>query len=103
VYAVVESGGKQFKVSEGQSLEVEKLPYEVGERVELDRVFLISGDTGVQVGQPTVKGAKVLATVTYQGKRRKIFVFKYRPKERYRRRAGHRQSFTRLRIDEIVV
>lgn len=103
MYAVVESGGKQFKVSEGQSLEVEKLPYAVGERVELDRVLMISDDAGVKVGQPTIEGAKVLATVTRQGKRRKIFVFKYRPKERYRRRAGHRQPFTRLRIDKIVV
>jgi large subunit ribosomal protein L21 len=103
VYAVVEREGKQFKVSEGQSVEVDKLPYAVGERVELDRVLLVSDDTGVKVGQPTIEGAKVLATVTHQGKRRKIFVFKYRPKERYRRRAGHRQPFTRLRIDEIVV
>jgi large subunit ribosomal protein L21 len=103
VYAVVESGGKQFKVGEGQVVEVEKLPYEVGERVELDRVLLVSDDTGVKVGQPTIEGAKVLTTVTHQGKRRKLFIFKYRPRKRYRRRAGHRQPFTRLRVDEIVV
>ena len=103
MYAVVESGGKQFKVSAGQLVEVEKLPYKVGERVELDRVLLVSDDAGVKVGQPTIEGAKVLATVTHQGKHRKIFICKYRPRKRYRRRAGHRQPFTRLRVDEIVV
>lgn len=103
VYAVIESGGKQFKVSEGQSLEVERLPYALGERVELDRVLMIADEAGVKVGQPVIEGAKVLATVTHQGRRRKILVFKYKPKERYRRRAGHRQAFTRLRVDKIVV
>ena len=103
MYAVIESGGKQFKVSEGQSLEVERLPYALGERVELDRVLMIADEAGVKVGQPVVVGAKVLATVTHQGRRRKILVFKYKPKERYRRRAGHRQAFTRLRVDKIMV
>lgn len=103
MYALVESGGKQFKVNEGQSVEVEKLPYAVGERVEFDRVLMISDEGGVKVGQPTIEGARVLATVTHQGKRRKVFVFKYHPRKRYRRRAGHRQLFTRLRIDKIVV
>jgi len=103
VYAVIESGGKQFKVSEGQAVEIGKLPYAVGERVELDRVLMISDDTGVKVGQPTIEGAKVLATVTHQGKHRKVIIFRYRAKERYRKRAGHRQCFTRLRIDKIVV
>jgi len=102
VYAVVETGGKQYKVSEGQIIEVEKLPYEVGETVRLDRVLLIADDGGkVHVGQPTVKGAVVSATVVGQKKGRKIIVFKYRPKVRYRRKYGHRQAYTRLRIDKI--
>jgi large subunit ribosomal protein L21 len=103
VYAVVETGGKQYKVSAGDNVDVEKLPYEVGERVELDRVLLVADGDEVRVGQPTVEGAKVLATVTDHAKGRKIIVFKYKPKERYRRKKGHRQAYTRLMIDEIVV
>ncbi|MBC7249950.1 MAG: 50S ribosomal protein L21 [Anaerolineae bacterium] len=103
MYAVIESGGKQFKVREGELLEVEKLPQAVGEKVEFDRVLLLADEAGVKVGQPTVEGAKVRATVLHHGKHRKVFIFKYRPRKRYRRRAGHRQPFTRLRIDEIVV
>jgi len=103
VYAVVETGGKQYKVSAGETVDVEKLPYEVGEKIELDRVLLVADGNEVQVGQPTVEGAKVLATVTDHLKGPKIIVFKYKPKERYRRKKGHRQSHTRLTIDEIVV
>jgi len=103
VYAVVETGGKQYKVSAGDTVHVEKLPFEVGEKIELDRVLLVADGNEVQVGQPTVEGAKVLATVTDHLKGPKIIVFKYKPKERYRRKKGHRQSYTRLTIDEIVV
>jgi len=102
VYAVVEMGGKQYKVSAGDNVDVEKLPFEVGEKVELDRVLLVADGEEVRVGQPTVEGAKVLATVTDQAKGRKVIVFKYKPKERYRRKKGHRQAYTRLMIDEIV-
>jgi len=103
VYAVVETGGKQYKVGAGDTVDVEKLPFEVGEKIELDRVLLVADGNEVQVGQPTVEGAKVLATVTDHLKGPKIIVFKYKPKERYRRKKGHRQSYTRLTIDEIVV
>jgi large subunit ribosomal protein L21 len=103
VYAVVETGGKQYKVSAGEMVNVEKLPFEVGEQIELDRVLLVADGEEVQVGQPTVEGAKVLATVTNHVKGPKIIVFKYKPKERYRRKKGHRQVYTRLTIDEIVV
>lgn len=103
MYAVVETGGKQYKVSAGEIVDVEKLPFEVGEKIELDRVLLVADGNEVQVGQPTVEGAKVLATVTDHLKGPKIIVFKYKPKERYRRKKGHRQSYTRLTIDEIVV
>lgn len=103
MYAVVETGGKQYKVSAGEIVDVEKLPFQVGEKIELDRVLLVADGNEVQVGQPTVEGAKVLATVTDHLKGPKIIVFKYKPKERYRRKKGHRQSYTRLTIDEIVV
>lgn len=103
MYAVVETGGKQYKVSAGDTVDVEKLPFEVGEKIELDRVLLVADGDEVRVGQPTVEGAKVLATVTDHVKGPKIIVFKYKPKERYRRKKGHRQAYSRLMIDEIVV
>jgi len=103
VYAVVETSGKQYKVSTGEIVEVDKLPLEVGEKIELDRVLLVAEGEEVRVGQPTVEGAKVLATVTDHVKGPKIIVFKYRPRQRYRRKKGHRQNYTRLTIDEIVV
>ena len=92
MYAVVEMGGKQYKVSAGDNVDVEKLPFQVGEKIELDRVLLMADGEEVRVGQPTVEGAKVLATVTDQAKDRKVIVFKYKPKERYRRKKGHRQA-----------
>jgi large subunit ribosomal protein L21 len=103
VYAVIESGGKQYKVQVGQFINVEKLPQPVGEKVELDRVLLVADGKQVQVGRPTVEGAKVLATVARQDRHRKVVIFKYRPKQRYRRTKSHRQLFTRLRVDQIVV
>ena len=102
MYAIVESGGRQYRAEEGHSFSVEKLPYEVGDQIELSNVFLLANDEDVQVGQPTVTGASVKATVIEQYRGKKIFVWKYKPKKRYRRRKGHRQSYTRLRIDEIV-
>lgn len=102
MYAVVKTGGKQYRVSPGDSIEVEKLPHEVGEQVELDQVLLVSNGPGVKIGQPLVKGARVKATVTRQIKGRKVVIYKYRASKRYRRKKGHRQHFTRLRIDEIV-
>lgn len=103
MYAVIETGGKQYKVQEGQFLDVEKLPQAVGETIELDRVLLVSDDEQVQVGRPFIEDAKVLATVARHDKHRKVIIFKYRPRKRYRRTKGHRQPFTRLRIDKIVV
>jgi large subunit ribosomal protein L21 len=102
MYAVVKTGGKQYRVSPGDSIEVEKLPHEVGEQVELEEVLLVANGSSTKIGQPVVKGAKVKATVTRQGTGRKVIIFKYRPSKRYRRRKGHRQHSTRLRIDEIV-
>ena len=102
MYAVIESGCKQYRISEGDVINVETLPNAVGDEVELDRVLLISDESGVKVGQPLVTGAKVLTRVEAIEKARKILVWKYRPKQRYRRRRGHRQIYTRLRIEKIV-
>jgi large subunit ribosomal protein L21 len=103
VYAIVESGGRQYRAEEGHTFSVEKLPYEVGEQIELNNVLLLANDNDVKVGQPAVEGVSVKATVVDQYRGKKIFVWKYKPKKRYRNRKGHRQSYTRLRIDEIVV
>ncbi|MGD2050061.1 MAG: 50S ribosomal protein L21 [Chloroflexota bacterium] len=102
MYAIVECGGRQYRAEEGHSFIVEKLPYEVGEKIELDKVLLISDDGEVSVGQPAVDGALVKATVVEQFRGKKIFVWKYRPRKRYRRRQGHRQHYTRLLVDEII-
>ena len=103
MYAIMATGGKQYQVQTGQIIDVEWLPADVGQKVELDQVLLVADEEAVRVGQPMVEGARVRATVLRQDKARKILVFKFKAKERYRRKAGHRQPFTRLRIDEIVV
>lgn len=102
MYAVVKSGARQYRVRKGDTVRVEKLSADVGEQLEMDEVLLVA-DEGVKIGQPIVRGAKVLATVVAQEKGPKIQVFKYRPKSGYRRHAGHRQPYTRLRVDEIIV
>jgi len=102
MYAVVRTGGKQYRVGAGDFIDVEKLPHDVGEQIELDEVLLVANGSAAQIGKPLVEGARVKATVTRQAKGRKVIVFKYRPSKRYRRKKGHRQHYTRLRIDEIV-
>lgn len=102
MYAVIKTGGKQYRVSPGDSVEVELLPYQVGEQIELDQVLLVAEESGTKIGRPLVEGAKVKATITRQAKGRKVVVFKFRRNNRYRRRKGHRQHYTRLRIEEIV-
>jgi large subunit ribosomal protein L21 len=101
MYAILETGGKQYKVRPGDTLQVEKLPAEAGETVELGRVLMVGGDDSVAIGSPLVEGAKVLAEVVDQRRGPKIIVFKYKAKARYRRKTGHRQSLTTLRIKEI--
>jgi large subunit ribosomal protein L21 len=102
VYAIVECGGRQYRAEQGHSFSVEKLPYEVGDTVELNNVLLLADGDNVMIGAPTVDGASVKATVVEQYRGKKIFVWKYRPRKRSRRRSGHRQYYTRLRIEEII-
>ena len=102
IYAIIKTGGKQYKVSPGQTIDVERLDIAEGNTVELDRVLLIADDDKVTVGTPIVDGAKVIATSQGKGKGKKIIVFKYKPKVRYRKKTGHRQLYTRLTIDKIV-
>ncbi|CAM3798380.1 50S ribosomal protein L21 [Alicyclobacillus pomorum] len=101
MYAIVETGGKQFKVSQGDTIYVEKLDAEVGSSITLDKVFLVSTDKGVNVGTPTVDGAKVVAKVEEHGKGKKIVVFKYKAKKNYHKKQGHRQPYTKLKIEAI--
>jgi large subunit ribosomal protein L21 len=102
VYAIFETGGKQYKVSAGQVLDVELLPHEAGDQVELTRVLMVVDGETVKVGNPTVEGAAIKATVAGQVKGVKVRTFKYWGKK-YRRHLGHRQQYTRLHIDEIVM
>lgn len=103
MYAVVKSGARQYRAEAGDTIVVERMPADVGQQVELREVLLVADGEKVKIGKPTVKKAKVLATVVAQEKGPKVRVFKYRPKQRYRRRIGHRQRCTRLQVDEIVV
>lgn len=97
MYAIVETGGKQYRVQVGDQFNVEKLPGEVGSEVVLDRVLLLGGEE-TKVGAPYVAGAKVKAVIVQQDKARKILVFRYKPKKNIRKRYGHRQPFTRLQV-----
>ena len=101
MYAIIRTGGKQYRVSEGDVLNVEKLNVEEGQEVVFDEVLTVVNDGEVKVGAPTVAGAKVTAKVAKQGKADKIFVFKYRAKSNYRKRQGHRQPFTQVEITSI--
>ncbi len=101
MFAVVETGGKQYKVSPGQTVEVEKLPAEPGDTVELGRVLLISTDDTTLVGAPLVDDAKVVARVSPVRRGPKIIVFRYKSKARYRRKTGHRQDYSVLTIEDI--
>ena len=101
MYAIIRTGGKQYRVSEGYVLNVEKLNVEEGQEVVFDEVLTVVNDGDVKVGAPTVAGAKVTAKVAKQGKADKIFVFKYRAKSNYRKRQGHRQPFTQVEITSI--
>lgn len=100
MYAVIESGSKQYRVTAGDVIQVESLPVQEGDKIELDRVLLIAGDGKVTVGAPTVEGASVKATVKGHGRAKKVIIYKH--KKNYHKKQGHRQNFTSLQIDEIT-
>jgi len=101
MYAVVNSGGKQYKVQKGEILRVEKIAGEVGSPVTFERVLMFSDGEHVDIGRPVVKGVSVTGHIVEQGKAKKIIVFKYKRRKRYRRKKGHRQAFTAIKIDDI--
>ena len=101
MYAVVETGGKQYRVSVGDKIRVEKLEQETGKTVELDKVLLVSSDNGVEVGKPYLSSAKVVGEVIDQDRAKKILGFKYKRRKKYRKTWGHRQYYTELEIKEI--
>ena len=102
MYAIIKTGGKQYKVAEGDVILIEKLDAEAGAEVSFDEVLTIVDGANVTVGKPTVEGAKVLGKVELQGKGKKIRIFKYKAKSNYRRRQGHRQPFTKVTITKIA-
>jgi large subunit ribosomal protein L21 len=101
MYAIVKSGGKQFRVTVGQTVDLDRMPVAEGANLDLENVLLVAGDAGTTIGRPTVPGAKVTARVIGPVRGEKIIVFKYKPKVRYRRKLGHRQDYTRVRITGI--
>ena len=101
MFAVIRTGGKQARVTPGDSIRVEKLEGAVGDTIELSEVLLVGDDGGPRVGTPLVEGAKVVGTITAQDRAEKITVFKMKRRKGYRRKQGHRQSYTELRVDKI--
>lgn len=101
MYAVVRTGGKQVRVAAGDAVWVERLPGEVGASIELPEVLLIGGDGATRIGAPIVAGAKVVATITDHGRGEKLTIFKAKRRKRYRRKAGHRQEYTQIRVETI--
>ncbi len=103
MYAIINSGGKQFRVEEGETLRLEKLDAQPGDKIELDQVLFVKTEDGVKVGNPLVASAMVTATILSEGRGRKIIVFKKKKRKQYRRKAGHRQSYTEVLVDSINV
>ena len=102
MYAVIRTGGKQYKIAAGEKLKVETLPAEVGAEVVLDQVLMVGDGESVRVGQPVVAGATVKATVVAHGRGEKVKIFKMRRRKHYQKHQGHRQNYTELKIDSIV-
>jgi large subunit ribosomal protein L21 len=101
MYAVIKSGGKQYKVAAGEKLKIEQIPTQVGEKISLDQVLMVAQGEKVSVGSPLVGGAVVSATVLGHGRADKVKIFKMRRRKHYQKRQGHRQNFTEVMIDEI--
>jgi large subunit ribosomal protein L21 len=102
LYAVVRTGGKQYRVQEGRPITIERLPGEPGETVELRDVLLLADGENVTVGSPVIDGARVVGTIAEQGRSKKVIVFRYKAKTRSRKKTGHRQHFTRLLVEDIL-
>ena len=100
-FAIIKTGGKQYKVSEGQRLKIEKLPAPAASEVIFDDVLLAVDGDDIGIGQPKIDGARVTAKVVKQGRARKIIILKYRPKKRYKKKMGHRQPYTEVEVTEI--
>jgi large subunit ribosomal protein L21 len=101
MYAVIKSGGKQYKVAAGEKLRIEQIPTQVGEKISLDQVLMVSQGDKVSIGSPLVNGAVVSATVLGHGRADKVKIFKMRRRKHYQKRQGHRQNYTEVMIDEI--
>ena len=103
MYAIIRTGGHQYRVAPGDFIDVERVDAEHGATVELSEVLMVGGEGGIRIGSPLVEGARVIATVQRQKRGEKIIVFKFKAKKRYRRKTGHRQNLTRLAIKEIAL
>ena len=101
MYAIIATGGKQYKVAEGDVIRVEKLGVDAGQSVTFDQVLVVSNDAELKIGTPVVDGASVTATVVKEGKAKKVIVYKYKPKTGYHKKNGHRQLFTEVKIEKI--
>lgn len=100
-YAIIESGGKQFRVSEGDTIRVPSIDAEVGNQIEIDHVLFVGGEAESKLGSPLLDGSKVVAQVLEHGRAKKIIVYKFKRRKQYRRKQGHRQNFTKVRIEAI--
>jgi large subunit ribosomal protein L21 len=101
MYAVIKTGGKQYKVAAGEKLKIEQIPADIGAEITLDQVLAVGEGESIQFGTPLDSGASVKATVIYQGRHDKVKIFKMRRRKHYQKRAGHRQNYTEVRIDAI--
>ena len=103
MFAIIETGGKQYKVNEGDIIFIEKMDVNEGDKVTFDRVLAVSADGGIKLGAPTVEGAAVTASVVKNGKAKKIYVMTYKPKKNEKRKMGHRQPYTKVQIEKIAL
>ena len=102
MYAIIKTGGKQYKVEEGKFIDIEKLPQDIEQEVEFNEVLMVSNGDDVKLGSPNLENAKVVGKVLKQDKEKKVIIYKMRPKKHYRRKNGHRQPFTRVLIEKIL-
>jgi large subunit ribosomal protein L21 len=103
MYAIIRTGGRQYRIEEGRYIDVQKLPYEEGEQFEISDILLVGNEDETMIGQPRVESAKGKATVMKQWRDKKVIVYKYRQRTNYRRKKGHRHAYTRIMIDSITV